>query len=556
MKNYLKIIFVIILPFQITCQLANYPNRWFYAASNLQNNQQAEYINRLIKIAADHNLNGMVLSAGLDRLDLQRPDYFERLAAIRDTCLKYDIEIVPKVFSVGYGSSVLAHDPNLTAGLPVKDIPFIVRNRIAELIPDPDLQAEYNDFEKFQDNKADYIFYHEQPGDISFQDKNIFISGMSSIRFQNFDLNQHGHGRLIHEINVTPFRSYKITLFVKTLDLKPAGCFQILIHSQQGHQFRTHRPQLQPTSDWEKIEIGFNSLKYEKIKFYAGVWGAQSGKFWLDDLKIEQLELVNLLRRPGTPVSVTSENSGTVYEEDRDYIVVHRENFDFSSNDNKSSIQIPPGSKIQNGKKILISYYQGLANRENQVTVCMSEPKLYDIWRNQAKMLKEQLNPKKIFLSMDEIRAGGSCKACRDRNITMAQILGDCITRQVEIFRSIMPEIEIYIWSDMLDPNHNAHDNYYLTEGDFNNVWKYIPKDLVIVCWHYSNRMKSIRHFSMLGFPVMAGAYYDGETLENPIGWMNALKLSNDVKGIIYTTWQNKYELLAPFGDLVSPPKK
>ena len=93
----------------------------------------------------------------------------------------------------------------------------------------------------------------------------------------------------------------------------------------------------------------------------------------------------------------------------------------------------------------------------------------------------------------------------------------------------------------------------YVSSDD---VWEYIPKDLVIVCWYYSIRMKSIRHFSDYGFSVMAGAYYDGETLENPIGWMNALKLSNDVKGIIYTTWQKKYELLAPFGDLISPKKK
>jgi hypothetical protein len=43
----------------------------------------------------------------------------------------------------------------------------------------------------------------------------------------------------------------------------------------------------------------------------------------------------------------------------------------------------------------------------------------------------------------------------------MAEILGDCITRQRAIFKAIDPEIEVMIWSDMLDPSHNARDNYY-----------------------------------------------------------------------------------------------
>ena len=156
---------------------------------------------------------------------------------------------------------------------------------------------------------------------------------------------------------------------------------------------------------------------------------------------------------------------------------------------------------------------------------------------------------------MDEIRAGGTCQACKDRNLTMAKILGDCITRQVNIIREYLPESELFIWSDMLDPNHNARDNYFLVDGNFNGVWQYIPNDLVIVCWNYDIREKSLHFFSNKGFPVMAAAYYDGDTLDNPKGWLAALRQVKNVKGIIYTSWQNKYELLAPFGTLVFPQK-
>lgn len=166
--------------------------------------------------------------------------------------------------------------------------------------------------------------------------------------------------------------------------------------------------------------------------------------------------------------------------------------------------------------------------------------------------MHKHLAPEKYLLSMDEIRAGGACRACKKRKMTMAQILGDCITRQVEIIRDVNPEAELLIWSDMLDPSHNAHDNYYLVDGDFTNSWNYIPKDLVIVCWYYRKRNESLKFFSSLGFRTLAGAYYDGDTLDNPRGWLETLDQTPRACGIMYTTWRNKYGLLAPFGDLVT----
>jgi hypothetical protein len=138
----------------------------------------------------------------------------------------------------------------------------------------------------------------------------------------------------------------------------------------------------------------------------------------------------------------------------------------------------------------------------------------------------------------------------------MAEILGDCISRQAEMLRDVNPEADVLMWSDMLDPNHNAHGDYYLVEGDFTGSWKHVPKDLAIVCWYYAKREPSLKFFSDLGFSTLAGAYYDGDTLENPRGWLEALDQTEGATGIMYTTWENKYGLLAAFGDLVSPRGK
>jgi hypothetical protein len=253
-------------------------------------------------------------------------------------------------------------------------------------------------------------------------------------------------------------------------------------------------------------------------------------------------------------LTVRDEDTGTAYEEDRDFARVVDPKLTFRFDRAGPTIRLLPGSRLRDGQALRVSYYHGMAINDGQVTICMSEPKVYDIWRKQAELIQKHLAPKRWLLSMDEIRAGGSCKACKARKMTMAQILGDCITRQFDLIRGVNPSAEVYVWSDMLDPNHNAHGNYYLVDGDFSGSWQYVPKDLRIACWYYEKRKESLAHFSGLGFKTLAGAYYDADTLENPEGWLEALKQTPDAVGIMYTTWQNKYKLLGPFGDLVSTP--
>ena len=150
---------------------------------------------------------------------------------------------------------------------------------------------------------------------------------------------------------------------------------------------------------------------------------------------------------------------------------------------------------------------------------------------------------------MDEIRCAGSCKACKDRGISLAAILGDCITKQRAIIKRARPDADVYIWSDMLDPNHNAHDNYYVCEGDYSGVWDLIPKDLVVACWYYEIRDKSMKFFSEHGFRTLGAAYYDTAKLEdNCLGWIDTCQQTPGCVGNMYTTWQKRYELLEPFG--------
>ena len=262
------------------------------------------------------------------------------------------------------------------------------------------------------------------------------------------------------------------------------------------------------------------------MKIAPSISGGGKGKFWIDDIQLEEVGLVNILRRPGTPLVVRNEQDGTTFAEGRDYARVEDPHLDFHFTHEGPSIRLLPDSRIREGQRLRVSYYHGVFIYNDQIPLCMSEGKLYEIWRNQIRLVHEALAPNAYFLNMDELRAGGSCEVCKSRKLTMGQILGETLTRQYQMVKEVNPKANVFVWSDMLDPNHNANPAkkwYYLAEGNYVDSWKYVPKDMNIVCWYFEKRVPSLKHFSSLGFKTLAGAYYDADDLTNPRGWLEAL---------------------------------
>ncbi len=542
-----------------------YPCRWVYVSRGLQKDSDVAEIRDIARTAAEHGLNGMVLATGWDRLDLQPPHFFARVEQVKAICQQHKIEIITTLFSAGYGGSVLGHDKNLAAGIPVRDALFVAKGGEARhvaqaLSPVPDgaqpgaavpLVAN-GGFEEFKGNQFKGYRFHDKPGEISFVDTEVRHGGKASLRFENFAADGHGHARVMQEIAVKPHRCYRVSVWVKTEGVEPTRALRVQVLTEKSRALAPFEPQVPATSDWREIVLGFNSLEYDKVRIYVGAWGGRTGKFWVDDLKVEEVGLVNVLRRPGTPIAVRGEAAGTVYEEGKDFAPIADPKLNFRFDHDGPPIKLLPGSRIAEGERLRVTFYHGVAIGHGQVSVCMSEPKVYEIWKEQVRLVQKHLAPAKWLLSMDEVRAGGSCAACKGRKMTMGEILGDCITKQFQMIREASPKAEVYCWSDMLDPNHNAHGDYYLVEGDFAGSWQHVPKELNIVCWYYEKREPSLAHFSKLGFKTLAGAYYDADTLDNPKGWLEALDKTPSALGIMYTTWQNKYQLLAPFGELVS----
>lgn len=534
-----------------------YPHRWVYVSSWLGNDAELDRVGQILQTAAEHRYTGVVLSSGLDRLSRQPQAYIDRVLRLKQLCAGLNLEIIPSVFSIGYAGAIRAFDPNLMEGIPVKDALFVAGQSEALLEPDPAVAFINGGLEQHDGNKVRGFSLQDGAGSISFIDTGTVQEGAASLRFEKLDTAPGGHARLMQIVPVHPRRCYRLSFWVKTEDLTPAAAFrlQVLAPDNTNRALAPWAANVPATTGWRRLVWGFNSGACDRVRIYTGAWNARGGRFWLDGFTIEEIGPLNILRRPGTPLTVRGEDSGMVYREGVDFSPVTDARLNFRFDHEPPAIRLLPGGRIREGERLRVSWYHGMSINNGQVTACMSEPKVYEIFREQARRMHELLAPKRYLLSMDEIRAGGTCEACRRRGLSMAEILGDCITREVAALREANPGAEVWSWSDMLDPNHNAHGDYYLVDGDYTGSWKYVPADLGIVCWYYAKRTASLAHFSGLGFRTLAGAYYDGDTLENPRGWLEALDATPGAAGIMYTTWRNKYELMPAFGDLVAQPR-
>jgi hypothetical protein len=519
------------------------PHRWFFAFGHERTPEGVGEIKKLIDRGVAHGLNGMVLSSfGLDEMSRWREEDYALLRGVAEHCERRGVELIPTGLSVGYGSGALRQDRNFAAAVPVR---MSLRAEGGVIRPWPGEELFVNGgLEEHQGSQFPGYRFHDRPGEVTFADT---VSGSTCMRFENFGNFEHGHGRLAQNVGVAPGRSYRLSLRIKTEGLDPVSGLKAMVLGDGRSLADTPMP-VKTTQDWTEVELDYHNGERQSVVVYAGIWGGKAGKFWIDDLRFREYgDLGDIVRREGTPLELHSAEREVVFAEEKDYEAIR------CSPDLKG-LDIPGGSSIRDGERLELRCYKiPYASHPwgKQISLCMSHPPLYEYWEAELRRLHREVPFKKFLLSMDEIRNGGGCELCRNSGKSMAEILGNCITRQRAMLKALDPEIEVLIWSDMLDPAHNARNHYYGVVGDFTGSWKHVPRDVVMMCWSEDILEKSLGFFSKEGFGTFGAAYYDAEDLVGSRTWLGALRRTPGARGIMYTTWEKKYGLLDAFGDLV-----
>lgn len=549
-------------------------DRFVYTNCDLCNPRRMAGLCDLARKAAASGYTGLVVQG-----DIQYAFHFgetqrKELRKLKKVCDEVGIEIIPAVWSIGYGAMLYA-DPNLAEGIPCRDIPYVASADGSKAV----YAAEPSDANSFDGGieqarelgdgkfKLPGFDFTEKPGEITFVDRKVKHSGDASLRFECAPTDpKDPQARARIELKVKPYSRYLIGMWWKTEDLNPSWGLQATYYTvpkpgevdgMTRHLSFTN-PRIGATGDWTYMTSELSTLEYDRIQMWFGSWKSRQGRLWVDDITIRIAGLEDVIRREGCPFEVKGAANGTVYEEGRDYATVPpmgKAQQAMPRENGSIVLTLPKGSRIRPGEKLLVSGYRRHVMKGNsQINSCMSAPRLYELVDESAKCLTEIVRPKKWFLPQDEIRAGGSCTLCADPKHTMADLFVNCVNRMHATIRKCTPEAKIYMWGDQLDPNMNGKVVPMMCKGSFAGSIDRIPKDIVIMHWG-GKVPETLKYFREHGFETARSiAAFDGKWTEKKAAAalenLAAVRADPNCHAVMFTTWSGDYGNLGKFAEL------
>ena len=436
-------------------------------------------------------------------------------------------------------------DRNYTEGVLSQDALFIPHDGIATFHPDNPTKLLNADFEEADGNHFKRWAFQDDEGVTTFADSAVVHGGKTSLRMESIGKDPARHCRIMQPIALQPHRQYRLSFWVKTENMVPADPEIKVLTADSGRSISFQTFHADKTQDWKHYDLVFNSLDNSKGNLYLGSWNGKDGKLWWDDVTCEEVGLVNVLRRPGCPVTVRAEN-GTVYEEGRDYAkIVDPELHPYRAYHDPPPIRLTANSRIHEGDRLRVSYYHPLIVYEDRITSCLSEPKIFTDWRDEVKKANDLLHPAAFLMSHDELRVVNQCALCRSKHMTPGELLAWNVHKAAQIIRDIRPDAGIWVWNDMFDPYHNAVDHFYAVNGPLKDSWKGLDKDVGIVNWHGGLMGKNCKFFADLGLKQILSGYYDGDDDGAAITkWIANTRGVAGIEGAMYTTWEDRYDAM------------
>ncbi len=500
--------------------------RWLFVWRDMNDPKEVDRVIARMPAAEAVGYNGVALSGIVAQ---------ERAPALREAAKKHHMDLIAIVMG-GF------HDRNYAEGLAVKDALFVARAGQATLQQDNPTRITNGDFEDVSGNHFRGWGFQDDEGVTTFADHDVVHGGKTSLRMESIGKNQYRHCRIMQSIKLQPYRQYHVSAWIKTQDLAPADPeIKVLTPDTSGSvSFQTFH--VERTQDWKRYDIVFNSLDHKEANLYFGSWYGKDGRLWVDDLSIEEIGLVNVLRRPGCPVTVRGED-GTPYEEGRDYQRVADPNLHpWIAYHDQPAIKLTADTRIKDGQRLRVSYYHPIIVYEDRITGCVSEPKVFEEWADEVKQANELLHPAAFLMGHDEMRVMNQCALCQSKHMTPGELLAWNVRKAAQIIRDVRPDAGIWVWNDMFDPMHNAVDSYYAVNGSLKGSWKGLDKDVGIVNWHGGLKGKNCPFFADLGLKQILSGYYDGDEDGSAIAeWIASTKDVKGISGAMYTTWEDKY---------------
>jgi hypothetical protein len=540
-----------------------------------------EVARRIVDRAAAAGYTGMVLGIGHRTAQASAPgtptraEYWRNARDLVRYARRRGIRSVAGIFPLGRSQGILASDPNLAEGSPVRKVRMRVTSdrKRAELL---------RDFSKLRNGNFETMAGNCFQGwdcwdpHMSFADSSEFRPGGSghvSARLQRNSI-RRTHARIRQLFAVKSWTLYHVRYWAKAeqqIDGVPVGGnaarpemgiygWDRATNSRRGpRSLRTPAP----SPVWKEYHALVNSGDNAELEIILSTGQNLRGTVWFDDLRFEEVAFVNLVRGSGGPLWVRSFDGSVSYVEGVDFdplvdpVVANgppgrgRGNFDLYHD--PPVMTIPSSSRLAAGQEFLVDYYSVVPldmGDYTQVAATVCGPEI-DAWMeaNLAAFHRELSDASGYFLEHDEIRQLNTSASCLAMQRDAGAVFASHLRKAIGLVQSLRPKPEIYIWGDMVDPFHNARPHYYQVRGDISGSWEGLSSDVVIMNWGLTRHpvdgtpgdlVNSIRWFAGLGQRQILAGYYDqGDGATAARTWLNKLQESQapGVAGLMYTAW-------------------
>jgi hypothetical protein len=550
---------------------AAYPQRWNYVNGDVSTKEGTDKLIDLLKQSKAVGCTHIQLNENwCNRLELQKPDYFENAKKVQACAKENGLTLVMGSVSIGYSGTYAHYDVNWMAGNPVKNVPYIVNGKTAK--PDPAAVPalenggfEYVDYQFESGRVAGWTARPQEKGDdwqparLSLLDTQVKHSGTASLK----------GGKMVRQmVKCEPFKYYRISWYAKGAPKDGVAWnderYHLMITSSEGKRRHTYTEPTRypPDKDgWVRCEIPLNTYEATELDLRFG--GGKESENWFDDLKFEPAGMLLLVQRPLIPLVVASQDGQTTYQQGKDFLKVEDpvcavKPFpgEFPIDHEAPAIVLTADSRIKDGQKLLVSYYHHIRVYTDQDGISLEEPATWPIYEQVFKQIVQAWPTGHYMINYDEIRHGG-WEAMPDPSIkTQGQLLAWHFKKSYDLVRKYDPKAVIYTWSDMFTPFHNAQGGkyYYYTAGNWEGSWEGFPSDVVIFQW-FSPKPEGVKFFADRGNKQVICGFYDGASTpamkKNIQGWMDVTRGAKGVEGFMYTTWNKNYKQLEEYFKLL-----
>ena len=512
---------IVMMFFGAVAEAQKLPERWVYLSWHLRTDEGARKATQALRDAkAAGCTHALFVATRGHRLPKEPPSYIVRVRKFQAEAKKLNVKIVVPAVSTGYCGRYLDVDSNLVAGIPVRNMVFVVKGKTAT--PDP-AQALDTSLLKPQ---------------------------------------RHGKG-VSGTLKVKPFMWYRMTYEIVPTKEGRIGSYSSVSSNRRRRRHARTDPKIRKTKTGRYIyQNVFNSLEATEI-----LVGIYHNIHKLENVRIEPAGMLLIIRRKRIPLTVTSADGKTVYEEGRDFkpvadpiVAVRPFPGEFPFDHPAPVLELTANSRIKDGQKLLVSFWHHQRIHTDQDNFNVQEERMWPIFEKEITQMQQLWKPAGFMLNYDEIRVGmWEPRDPGDEKLTPGQVLARHFKRAYDLTRKIAPQAKIYTWSDMFTPHHNARPfeksgYYYLVNGNWDGSWEGFPKDVIILNW-YSPKPEGMKFFSDRGHKQIICGYYDGRTTDamkkNIHRWMTVAQGVPNVRGVMFTTWGKRYQFMKEYFGLL-----